>query len=107
DLAIDGDTTVSATSHPSFIQPEDLEKYIKTAKAPLLISSCEIDRQFGKDKQELADKLFADFTPGYSRPYFPGATHGFAVCGDLSIPEVKAAKEGAFKNTVDWLIKYL
>ena len=63
--------------------------------------------QFTKEKQEFADKVFADFKPGWSRPYFPGATHGFAVRGDLSDPRVKAAKEGAFKNTVEWFIKYL
>jgi len=29
------------------------------------------------------------------------------VRGDLSKPEIKAGKEGAFKATVDWFIKYL
>jgi hypothetical protein len=45
--------------------------------------------------------------PGYTREYFPGCTHGFAVRGDLSKPEVKAGKEGAFKATVEFFIKHL
>ena len=98
---------VSANAHPSLLTPEDLDKYAKEAEAPLLINTCETDPQFPKEKQEHADKVLAGFAAGYSRPYFPGATHGFAVRGDLSIPEVKAAKEGAFKNTVEWFIKYL
>jgi hypothetical protein len=47
------------------------------------------------------------FAPGYKREYFPKCTHGFAVRGDLSIPEVKAGKEGAFKAAVEWFIKYM
>jgi len=107
DLSYDKLIHVSACAHPSLLNPEDLDKYAKECDQPLLINSCETDGQFPKEKQERADKVFADFKPGYSRPYFPGVEHGFAVRGDLSKPEVKAAKEGAFKNTVEWFIKYL
>jgi hypothetical protein len=47
------------------------------------------------------------YAPGYVREYYPGCTHGFATRGDLSKPEVKAGKEGAFKATVEFLIKNL
>lgn len=47
------------------------------------------------------------FAPGYKREYFAGCTHGFAVRGDLSIPAVKAGKEGAFKSSVEWFMKYM
>ncbi|KAJ7124351.1 hypothetical protein C8R44DRAFT_734851 [Mycena epipterygia] len=64
----------------SLIQvPADLEKYVATAKAPLLINSCEVDPQFPTEKQAAADKIFAGFAPGYKRLYFEGCTHGFAV----------------------------
>lgn len=43
----------------------------------------------------------------YQREYFPGCVHGFAVRGDLSKPEVKAAKEAAFKATVEFFLKHL
>ena len=43
----------------------------------------------------------------YQREYFAGCEHGFAVRGDLTKPEVKAGKEGAFKATVEFFLKHL
>ncbi|KAF8206777.1 dienelactone hydrolase [Mycena galopus ATCC 62051] len=108
DLAFDGAITAAAVAHPSLLKiPADLERYVATAKAPLLINSCEVDPQFPSEAQAAADKIFADFEPGYKRPYFEGCTHGFAVRGDLNNPTVKAGKEGAFKETVEWIMKHL
>ncbi len=131
DLAFTDDVHVVATSHPSLLQiPADLHKYAEAAKAPLLINSCEVDQMFSVEAQKVADEILGDgkFAPGYSRTYWPGCVHGFAVRGDLvrgcclcdgygcgahrvhlgqSKPEVKAGKEGAFKASVEWLQKYL
>jgi len=110
DLAFDGVIKVAAISHPSLLEaPEDLEKFKKTG-VPLLINSCETDPQYGAEKQKIGDEILGGGkteADGYKRAYFPKCEHGFAVRGDLSIPEVKAGKEGAFKNTVDWLLKHL
>jgi dienelactone hydrolase len=100
--------------------------YVEKSKAPLLINSCEDDEMFPKSAGEAADKTFANFGPGYRRTYYEGVSHGFAVRGDLvrvhvfsfkaeaylhncvqSKPAVKAAKEDAFKECVEWLIKYM
>jgi hypothetical protein len=74
-----------------------------------------------------ADEKFANFAPGYRRTYSEGVHHGFASRGDLVCPRafsfghpqliryarvqnnatVKAAKEGAFQASVEWLIKHL
>ena len=85
------------------------QKYFTVSKAPLLINSCEVDRQFPLEASAKADEIFGDgnFAPGYKREYFAGCTHGFAVKGDLSKPKVKAGKEGAFKATVEWFKEYL
>jgi len=108
DLAFENITTASAVAHPSLLQvPADLEKYVSSSKAPLLINSCTVDSQFPPEAQAKADEVFAGFAPGYKREYFEGCTHGFAVRGDLSDPKVKAGKEGAFKATVEWFIKYV
>ncbi|KAI1793482.1 alpha/beta-hydrolase [Ganoderma leucocontextum] len=110
DLAFTGDVHVVATSHPSLLQaPADLQKYFEVAKAPLLINAAEVDQQFPAESRKAADEIFGDgkFAPGYSQTYWPGCIHGFAVRGDLSKPEVKAGKEGAFKASVEWLQKYL
>jgi len=107
DLAFDNIIHVAVVAHPSLLKPEDLDTYVQKSKVPLLINSCEEDDAFPKPVAETADKKFANFAPGYRRTYYEGASHGFAVRGDLSQPKVKAAKEGAFKESVEWLIKYL
>ncbi|KAJ7150097.1 alpha/beta-hydrolase [Mycena crocata] len=108
DLAFDGAISVATVAHPSLLAiPADIEKYIATAKAPLLINCCEFDEQFGQEAKKTADALFAGYAPGYKSVYFEGCTHGFAVRGDLSDLKVKAGKEVAFKETVEWVRKYL
>lgn len=110
DLAFDNVIKVAVVSHPSFLQvPADLEKYIASSKAPLLINSCTVDQQFPLESSAIADELFGNgkFAPGYKREYFEGCTHGFAVRGDISDPKVKAGKEGSFKAAVEWILKYI
>ncbi|KAF8183685.1 dienelactone hydrolase endo-1,3,1,4-beta-D-glucanase [Pholiota molesta] len=108
DLAFDNVIKVSVVSHPSLLKvPDDLEKYVQTSKAPLLINSCTTDSQFPLEVQPKADEIFAKFEPGYKREYFEGLTHGFAVRGDMSDPKQKAGKEGAFKAAVEWFMAKL
>ncbi|KZV65606.1 alpha/beta-hydrolase [Peniophora sp. CONT] len=109
DLVFDDEVHVAATSHPSLLSVEDLERYSSSTSVPLLINACEIDQVFSHDKQMKAKELFkdSDFKAGFSMPYFEGCTHGFAVRGDMNDPKVKAGKERAFVNTVEWLKKYL
>ncbi|KZT70802.1 chlorocatechol-degradation protein [Daedalea quercina L-15889] len=101
--------TSSATvmTHPSLLQPEDLERYRDESKIPLLINGCEVDHQFPPDFQAKADEIFKDFAPGYEKTYWEGCTHGFAVRGDISDPKVKAGKEGVFEATVKFFQKHL
>ncbi|KAL4252870.1 AB hydrolase superfamily protein [Abortiporus biennis] len=109
-LAFKNESHVTALSHPSRLEiPADLERYKAESKAPLLINSCEVDPQFTKESQAIADEIFGDgkFSPGYERTYWEGCTHGFAVRGDLSDPKVKAGKEGAFEATAKFYQKYL
>ncbi|KAF9523365.1 dienelactone hydrolase endo-1,3,1,4-beta-D-glucanase [Crepidotus variabilis] len=108
-LAVENVTKASAIAHPSFIEvPKDLEIYLAKSQAPLLINGCENDARFPPEAQVKADELLGGdkFKPGYRREYFPGCKHGFAVRGNTSEPLVKAGKEGAFKATVEWFLKY-
>jgi len=110
DLAFENVIKAGVVAHPSLLKvPDDLEKYFSTSKVPLLINSCPVDGQFPPESQAKADEIFGNgkFAPGYKRNFYEGCTHGFAVRGDLSDPKVKAGKEGAFKETVEWFIKYL
>jgi len=109
DLAFEGITKATVVAHPSLLQvPADLEKYAQT-NIPLLINSCTVDSQFPPESQAKADEILGNgkFAPGYKREYWDGCTHGFAVRGNLDDPKVKAGKEGAFKASVEFLIKYL
>ncbi|KAI0313050.1 Alpha/Beta hydrolase protein [Amylostereum chailletii] len=106
DFAFLGKIDAAVVTHPSALEVADLEKYASTT-TPLLINSCDVDKPFPKEKQEAADELLKDFKPGYKRAHWAGCTHGFAVRGDMNIPEVKAGKEGAFKEAVDWFNTYL
>ncbi|KAF7374409.1 Dienelactone hydrolase endo-1,3,1,4-beta-D-glucanase [Mycena sanguinolenta] len=108
DLAFERLIKVAAVAHPSLLKrPEDIETYRDKAIAPLLINGCTHDPVFPPADQDKADEILKDFTPGYKRVYWEGATHGFAVKGDLSDPEVWKAKSGAFKETVEWFNKYM
>ncbi|TDL21686.1 alpha/beta-hydrolase [Rickenella mellea] len=107
-LGIENITHVSVVAHPSRIAvPDDLQKYKAHSQAPLLINSCEVDRAFPQEAQKAADDILGDgkFAPGYERTYWEGCEHGFAVRGDMSNPKVKAGKEGAFKASVEFLLK--
>ncbi|TRM69649.1 Alpha/Beta hydrolase protein [Schizophyllum amplum] len=109
DLAFDNVIKAAAVAHPSLLQmPADAEKYATTS-VPLLVESCENDVMFPQEKQTAMDAILGEgkFAPGYKREYWEGCTHGFAVRGDQSNPKVKAGKEGAFKDTVEWMQKHL
>jgi hypothetical protein len=80
---------------------------VATSKTPLLLNSCTYDEYFDEKACAKADEVFAKFGPGYKREHWKECHHGFAVRGDMSIPEVKVGKEGAFKATVEWIFKYL
>ncbi|KAL4066162.1 Alpha/Beta hydrolase protein [Scleroderma yunnanense] len=111
DLAFKNIIKVTVVSHPSLLViPQDLEKYKRDSTAPLLINSCEIDSQFPPPSQAQADAILGggqQFTDTYRREYFEGCTHGFAVRGDLSIPQVKAGKEGSFEASVKFFKQFL
>lgn len=110
DLALENTTKVIVMSHPSLLEvPSDFEKLIAQSNNPVLINSCEFDERFPKESQKIADEMLGDgkYKPGYLRTYWEGCNHGFAVRGDLSQPQVKKGKEGAFQAAVDFFKKHL
>ncbi|KAH8926535.1 alpha/beta-hydrolase [Atractiella rhizophila] len=104
-LAYDNSLKAGVMNHPSFLDyPTDPEK-LKATKLPLLWNVCEIDDQCPLEKQKIVDEVYGD-AEFYKKSYYPKASHGFAVRGDLTVPEVKFAKEDSFKQSVEWLIKH-
>ncbi|GAW00707.1 dienelactone hydrolase endo- -beta-d-glucanase [Lentinula edodes] len=108
-LAIENKVKAAMIAHPARSIPESLQDYFNFSKAPLLINSCEFDPTFPLEACAKADDILGEgkFAPGYKRVHWEGCKHGFAVRGDMSDPKVKAGKEGAFKETVEWFSKYL
>ncbi|KAJ4493581.1 dienelactone hydrolase endo-1,3,1,4-beta-D-glucanase [Lentinula edodes] len=108
-LAIENKVKATMIAHPARSIPESLQDYFNFSKAPLLINSCEFDPTFPLEACAKADDILGEgkFAPGYKRVHWEGCKHGFAVRGDMSDPKVKAGKEGAFKETVEWFSKYL
>lgn len=69
-----------------------------------------MDRAYPPESQKIGDDILGGGkmeAGNYKRAYFAGCTHGFAVRGDLSVPAIKAGKEQAFSNSVEWFHKYL
>lgn len=109
-IAMKNECHVTVLTHPSRLKvPDVFVDYKFVCKAPLLLNSCEIDPAFPAEDQTAADEILGDgkFAPGYLRTYWEGATHGYAVRGDMSNPKVKAGKEGTFEATVKFYYKYL
>ncbi|TDL25399.1 alpha/beta-hydrolase [Rickenella mellea] len=105
-LAIKNVTHVSVVAHPA-AHIAVIQKYKAVSHAPLLINWCEVDQAFPLESQKAVDEIMGDgtFAPGYERTYWEGCEHGFAVRGDMNNPKVKAGKVGAFKASVEFLMK--
>ncbi|KAF9013563.1 hypothetical protein BDZ89DRAFT_1077074 [Hymenopellis radicata] len=68
ELAFDGIIKVGMTAHPSMLTfPDDFEKYVSTASAPLQINSAELDEYLPPEIHAKVDEIFANakFAPGY------------------------------------------
>lgn len=88
-LTNDGYFTAAAVAHPSFVTIEEVEAVTK----PLLISAAETDSIFPEELRNKTIQILAANNVRYQLDLFLGVSHGFAVKGDLSIPQVKYAKE--------------
>lgn len=113
DLIFEDKLAKAAFAHPSQLKvPEDFERLVELSKddkqkvPPLLFLSCERDPQFPLEAQAKADEILTKLNSGdgerYKRVYFPDNEHGFAVRGDISVRQVKEAKEDAFKQALAW-----
>lgn len=109
--AVRKEIDVGILCHPSLLEtPKDLED-IKQSGVPTYWATCETDGQFGPERQQEADKILGggkmESEDGkYSRSYYKGASHGFAVRSDPSVEEQRFAKEDSFKQALAFLKKH-
>jgi dienelactone hydrolase len=93
-----GVINVGAFAHPSFVTDEEL----KAIDKPLIISCAETDTIFTKDLRYKSEDILKENKIHYQFDLYSHTEHGFAVRGDLSIPEVRYAAEKALKDQVDF-----
>lgn len=76
-------------AHPSFVDEEE----VKAIKSPVFIAAAETDQIYPEEKRHLTEKILKENGTTYFMTLSSGVEHGYAVKGDISIPQVKYAKE--------------
>ncbi|KFY35771.1 hypothetical protein V494_05614 [Pseudogymnoascus sp. VKM F-4513 (FW-928)] len=89
---------VAYVAHPSFVDEAELE----AVTGPVSISAAETDSIFPVEKRHKSEEILVKTKLPYQINLFSGVSHGFAVRGDLNIPQEKWAKEQAFDQAVQW-----
>lgn len=98
-LAKDGLLDVGAVAHPSFVAEEDVEVVTK----PLLISAAQFDPIFPPELRHKTEEiLFKKEGVVFEMNLFGGVSHGFAVKGDVSIPQVKYSMERTLSDQLNF-----
>ncbi|GAA5870601.1 hypothetical protein JCM1840_004813 [Sporobolomyces johnsonii] len=106
DFVLNDTIQVAIVAHPSLLKvPEDLEALNKKS-TPMLWHNALKDYHFGPEQQATAKKILGDNSAHVFMDW-EGQEHGFAIRGDSDQPEVKAAAEGAFKASVEFIKKHL
>ncbi|ELR05030.1 hypothetical protein VC83_05086 [Pseudogymnoascus destructans] len=89
---------VGYLAHPSFVDEAELE----AVEGPVSISAAETDTIFPVEERHKSEEILAKIKVPYQINLFSGVSHGFAVRGDLNIPQEKWSKEQAFEQAVQW-----
>lgn len=85
-LAHENRIQAAVFNHPSLLTvPDDLSSLLEKSQTPVLFNVCEVDQQFPLESQKTADEILGEgkYKPGYTKVYWEGCTHGFAVRGDM------------------------
>lgn len=101
-IAADGHASAAAAAHPSFV---DLEE-VKQIKKPLIISAAETDPIFPADLRHQTENALAEIKATYQIDLFSGVSHGFAVRGDLTNPEVRYAADKALTDQIQFFARF-
>lgn len=96
---------VGVVNHPSFFTMEEVAKLGKGKK--IAMYAAETDDILPPEKRRQTEDVLTSVGATWMSTVFSGTEHGFSVRGDLSIKEVRLAKERAFKGAVDWFKDWL
>lgn len=102
------DITINSVAlfHPSFLDIDEF-KAIKP-RSNLLLAASDDDSAYTYEFRVLTEKTLKTLGEDkevqlkYKTILLHGVGHGFAVRGDISNPWIKQAKEGAFRDALEW-----
>ncbi|KAG0651513.1 hydrolase tropI [Hyphodiscus hymeniophilus] len=96
---------VGVVNHPSFYTLEEVEK-IGPGKR-LALYGAETDDILPAEKRRATEDILTKSGATWMSTVFSATKHGFSVRGDLTVKEIRVAKERAFEGAVDWFGDWL
>lgn len=96
---------VGVVNHPSFFTMEEVERLGKGKE--LAVFAAETDDILPAEKRRATEDILTKNGATWMSTVFSGTEHGFSVRGDLSVKEVRFAKEKAFAGGVQWFQEWL
>ncbi|PMD62464.1 alpha/beta-hydrolase [Hyaloscypha bicolor E] len=96
---------VGVVNHPSFFTMEEV--HLVTKGKQLAIYAAEVDDILPPEKRRQTEDVLTKTGATWMSTVFGGTEHGFSVRGDLTVKDVRLAKESAFKGAVSWFRNWL
>ncbi|KAH8795045.1 putative hydrolase [Hyaloscypha sp. PMI_1271] len=96
---------VGVVNHPSFFTMEEV--HLVTKGKRLAIYAAEVDDILPPEKRRQTEDVLTKTGATWMSTVFGGTEHGFSVRGDLTVKDVRLAKEYAFKGAVSWFKNWL
>ncbi|KAN0100021.1 CHAT domain containing protein [Tylopilus felleus] len=92
----------SALAHPASLEESHFEK----VKRPLLLSCSEDDFTFPLEARRRAEDILVANKTGYFIQVFSGVAHGFAIRGNMDVPDERWAKEESARGIKEWFLRF-
>ncbi|KUJ06802.1 uncharacterized protein LY89DRAFT_602432 [Mollisia scopiformis] len=96
---------VGVVNHPSFFNMDEVGKLGRGKR--LAIFAAERDDILPAEERRGTEDVLTRTGVTWTSTVFSGTEHGFSVRGDLSIKEMRLAKEYAFRGAVQWFSDWL
>ncbi|KAF8959819.1 dienelactone hydrolase family-domain-containing protein [Flammula alnicola] len=78
----------------------------RNLKKPLLLSCAETDQTFPTEARHRAENILAEIKATYHVQVYSGVSHGFATRGDISVENIRWAREQSAQNTINWFKRF-
>lgn len=91
---------VGVVNHPSFYTLEEVAKLGSGTR--LAMYAAETDDIHTPEIRRATEDVLTKSGASWTSTVFSGTEHGFSVRGDVTIKEVRLAKERAFRGAVEW-----